>query len=70
MSNTEAKYDNKDNIGISKDLYKAWYQKAVENGNIKAQYDLAELYYKGEGTEKNLEKALLLVSKSSRKWTN
>ncbi len=31
-----------------------WYQKAAENGYIDAQFNLATLYEKGEGTEKLL----------------
>jgi len=33
------------------------YQKEAKNGCFGAQYNLARLYYKGEGTEKNLKKA-------------
>jgi len=58
-------------------------QKMAENEDSYSQYKLALSYQKGEGTEKNLEKAfywyqkgaengfrngLLLVSKRSRKW--
>src|SRR6266498_2153131 len=50
---------------IEKNLEKAfyWYQKAAENGHIKAQYNLAILYEDGEGTEKNLEKAFYWYQK-------
>jgi len=34
-----------------------WHQKAAENGKINAQYNLASLYYNGEGTEKNLKES-------------
>jgi len=41
------------------------YRKAAENGNIKAQFNLATLYENGEGTEKNLEKAFYWYQKAS-----
>ena len=64
MSKTEAK-DDKISIGINKDLYNAfhWYRKAAENGDIDAQFNLANLYRQGEGTEKNLEKAFYWYQK-------
>jgi len=34
-----------------------WYKEAAESVDIEAQYNLATLYYEGEGTEKSLEKA-------------
>jgi len=53
--------------GTEKNLEKAfhWYQKAAENGHIKAQNNLALLYEKGEGTEKNLEEAFYWYQKAA-----
>ena len=42
-----------------------WYQKAAENGDIKAQYNIATLYINGEGIERNLEKALYWYQKAA-----
>src|ERR1043165_8954129 len=41
-----------------------WYQEAAENGHTEAQNSLALLYYNGEGTEKNLEKAFYWYHKT------
>src|SRR5687767_14594424 len=48
-------------IMIEEKLGKAfyWYQKAAENGHVKAQYNLVLLYYK----EKNSEKAFYWYQK-------
>src|ERR1700752_910776 len=53
--------------GTEKNLEKAfyWYQKAAENGDIDAQYNLALLYKNGEGTEENLEKAFYWYQKAA-----
>jgi len=40
-------------------------QNAAENGNIKAQFNLALLYENGEGIEQNLEKALYWYQKAA-----
>ena|SRR5688572_14335795 len=47
--------------GTEKNLDKAfhWYQKAAENGNVKAQCKLAYSYIIDEGTEKDLKKAFI-----------
>ena len=42
-----------------------WYQKEAENGLDMAQHKFAILYYKGEGTEKNLEKAFYWYQKAA-----
>src|SRR5688500_7879300 len=42
-----------------------WYQKAAENGDIGAQYNLALSYKNGEGTEKDLEKAFYWYQKAA-----
>ena len=41
-------------VGIEKDLEKAfyWYQKAAENGNKYAQYNLGRCYENGKGVKK------------------
>src|ERR1043165_8604559 len=58
MSMIKAEYsDDKNNV---KDLYRA-----AENGNIDAQYNLGYLYEKGEGTEKDLEKAFYWYQKAA-----
>ena len=42
-----------------------WYQEAAERGDNIAQYNLGCLYEKGEGTEKNLEKAFYWYQKAT-----
>src|SRR6266498_3874728 len=42
-----------------------WYQEAAERGDNIAQYNLGCLYEKGEGTEKNLEKAFYWYQKAA-----
>jgi len=41
------------------------YKKAAENGHNQAQYNLALSYINGEGTEKNLEKAIYWYHKAA-----
>ncbi len=41
-----------------------WYNKAAENGSGEAYNNLADLFERGDGCEKNLEKALLYYKKS------
>ncbi len=50
---------------IEKDLEKSfyWYQKAAENGFIKAQYDLALLYQEGKKIEKNCKKLFIGIKR-------
>src|SRR5438046_2263473 len=50
-----------------KNLEKAfyWFQKAAENGNKFAMYNLNICYKNGEGTEKNLEKAFYWYQKAA-----
>ncbi len=58
MTKIKAKEDgNKFSIGTNKDSYNTfyWYQKAAENDDDDAQFNIALLYEKGKGTEKNLE---------------
>jgi len=46
-------------IFTSRGLYAdRWYEKAADQGHAKAQYMLGEMYYKGEGVPKALDKAL------------
>src|SRR5688572_31163136 len=47
-------------------LFRSWYQKAAENGNIVAQNNLGWLYQNRFETEKNLEKAFYLYQKSAK----
>jgi TPR repeat protein len=50
---------DKEQEKILKSFY--WYQKAAEQDHVKAQVMLGYLYEQSEGTEKNFEKAFLLV---------
>ncbi|PKC17062.1 HCP-like protein [Rhizophagus irregularis] len=56
-----------DGKGTEKDLEKSfyWNQKAAENGDEKALFNLALSYNNGEGTEKNLEKAFYWYQKAA-----
>jgi len=54
MSNIEVEHGNKDSIGTN-----------AENGDINAQYELALLYQKGGGLEKDLEKAIYWYQKAA-----
>jgi TPR repeat protein len=49
-----------DGEGVSRDYAEAiaWYQKAAERGDVKAQYNLGEAYHKGEGVSKNNAEAV------------
>ena len=49
------KYGEETEKNLEKAFY--WYQKAAENGQINAMFNLALCFKNGEGTEKNLEKA-------------
>ena len=42
-----------------------WYKVAAEKGHKIAQYNLAVMYYKGEGTEKNCDEAIKWYKKSA-----
>ena len=42
-----------------------WYQEEAEKGDKVAQYNLGCLYERGEGTEKNLEKAFYWYQKAA-----
>lgn len=42
-----------------------WYEKAAEQGHVKAQYETGMCYYHGEGVEKNEEKARYWLKKSA-----
>lgn len=42
-----------------------WHQKAAEHGNARGQSNLAIMYMNGEGTEKNLDRALSWAQKSA-----
>ena len=57
----------KNGKGIEKNLEKTfyWYQKAAENGQSSAKYNLGWLYQNGFGTEKNLEKAFYWYQKAA-----
>ena len=52
---------------VQKDYEKAykWYLKAAEQGDKRAQFCLAEMYRKGQGTSKNEEKALQYYKESA-----
>jgi TPR repeat protein len=59
--------NNYNGTGTKKNYKKAFYyfQKAAENGNRIAQYDLGNCYRDGKGVEKNSRKALELYQKSA-----
>jgi TPR repeat protein len=42
-----------------------WFNRAAENGNIEAQYNLGLLYLKGEGVEKDPQKGIRLLQKAA-----
>ncbi|MCD8367240.1 MAG: sel1 repeat family protein, partial [Clostridiales bacterium] len=50
-------YDNGE--GVRQDKAKAvyWYEKAAQQGDAKAQYNLGVCYYNGEGVTRNRTKA-------------
>ncbi len=47
-----------------------YQKKEAENGNKVAMYNLGNLYYKGEGIEKNLEMAFHWYQKAAKKGYN
>src|ERR1043165_4780915 len=61
MSNTTEIKDLSDNINLLKQL--------AENDEY-AQFNLANSYYNGEGTEKNLEKAVYWYQKAAENGNN
>lgn len=44
-----------------------WYEKAIDKSNVRAMYNLALMYIKGEGVEHNYEKAVSLLSQALEK---
>ena len=42
-------------LGVEKDYQKAkeWYEKAAAQGNARAQTNLGDMYYNGEGVSQN-----------------
>jgi len=59
--------NNYNGVGTKINYKKAFYyfQKAAENGNKFAQYNLGNCYKNGEGVEKDANKAFLLYQKSA-----
>ena len=55
--------------GILQDYKEAnkWFEKAVKQGYYPALYELALNYYEGVGTEKDLEKAKMLLKQATKK---
>ena len=51
------------------DYHKAFklLQKAADNGNINAKYNLALMYYRGDGTKQNIQKSLKLLEVAAKK---
>ena len=43
-----------------------WFEASALQGNSKAQFNLALMYYRGEGVETNLEKAFTLMEEAAR----
>ncbi|PKK77444.1 kinase-like protein [Rhizophagus irregularis] len=60
-------YCYKYGIGIEKDFKKAlyWYEKAADNGNTMAMYNLGRCYLNGEGVEKDYNKSFELFEQSA-----
>src|SRR5438034_670256 len=54
-------------IGVKKDSKMAfcWYEKAANNGNIIAMYNLGLFYNKGFGVEKDIDKSIYWYKKSA-----
>lgn len=44
-----------------------WYEKAIDKSNVRAMYNLALMYIKGDGVEHNYEKAVSLLSQALKK---
>lgn len=44
-----------------------WYEKAIDKSNVRAMYNLALMYIKGDGVEHNYEKAVSLLSQALEK---
>ncbi len=57
---------------VKKDLNEAfyWYNKAIENGNLDAKYQLGYLYLNGIGVEINKERAFELFKEAAEKGHN
>ena len=53
--------------GVEEDIAKVfeWYQKAAEQGFVKAQYELAYMYEQGEGVKKDIAKAFQWFQKAA-----
>ncbi|WP_418293304.1 SEL1-like repeat protein [Megasphaera sp.] len=56
-------YYNGDVVNQSYNCAGEWFLKAMEKGNVRAQFDLGALYYQGAGREQNLKKAAELFLK-------
>ena len=57
------------NNKVEKDLNKAfyWNKKSAEQGNINAQYNMACMYYYGEGVDQNLDEAFKWFKEAAEK---
>src|SRR5688572_27560302 len=63
MLNIEVKANNRNSIETNEAFYR--YQKAAENGNTNAQYNLGCLCENDKETEKNLEQAFYWYKKAA-----
>ncbi|MBC6416186.1 MAG: sel1 repeat family protein [Bdellovibrionales bacterium] len=56
-------------LGVDENLIqqqiKNWFERATNQGHVLAQYNLASMYYKGLGTDQDLEKARELFKESA-----
>ena len=53
--------------GVAQDYTKAfeWYQKAANQGDADAQYNVGYMYYQGQGVAKNFAKAIEWFKKAA-----
>ena len=53
-----------DKYNLQQAIY--WYEKAANQGVDISQYELGNLYYEGEGVEKDLQKAMYWYKKAAK----
>lgn len=60
------KYDfGRSNLTVNHQKAAQWYQKAAEQGHVKAQYNLGYLFQEGEGVQKDIHKAMYWFEKAA-----